>query len=61
MFYLILAWLYNVLLISGTGYVVFVLGHSGWWFLLTLVLLCSPSKGFARIELAKRGIQLKED
>ena len=30
---------YNAFLISGCAYLVFWKGHSGWWFLLTLVLL----------------------
>jgi len=28
--------LYNLTIIGATGYVVFGLGYSGWWFLLTL-------------------------
>ena len=30
---------WNVLVISGCGYAVFYQGHSGWWFLLALILL----------------------
>lgn len=32
--YLLYIVLYEALVIGGTGYVVFVLGCSGWWFLL---------------------------
>ena len=31
------------LVMVGTGYVVFVLGRSGWWFLLALIIACAPS------------------
>jgi hypothetical protein len=36
-FLFILAW--NAALIAGTAYVVFWLGYSGWWWLLTLILI----------------------
>lgn len=32
--YLVYAVLYEGMTIGGTGYAVFVLGHSGWWWLL---------------------------
>ena len=32
---------YNAFLISGCAYLVFWKGHSGWWFLLAVVLLKS--------------------
>jgi len=32
--YLIYIICYETLVIAGTGYAVFVLGHSGWWWLL---------------------------
>jgi hypothetical protein len=35
-------YIYCLLILFGTGYVVFVLNASGWWFLLTL-LLCNAS------------------
>ncbi len=36
------AFLWNVLLLGSVGYVVFGLGHSGWWFLAaTLVFRTS--------------------
>lgn len=28
---------YNAVLVFGTAYIVFWKGHSGWWFLLTIV------------------------
>jgi len=31
--------LYNLAIIFGTAYLVFGLGHSGWWFLLAIILL----------------------
>ena len=36
--YLIYIVLYEGLVLGGTGYAVFVLGHSGWWFLLAALL-----------------------
>jgi hypothetical protein len=38
---LLLILLYNITLIAATGYLVFWKGYSGWWFLLTLVLIAS--------------------
>jgi hypothetical protein len=34
--YLIYIVLYEGLILGGTGYAVFTLGHSGWWFLLAV-------------------------
>ena len=31
--------LYNAAIVFGTGYVVFGLGHSGWWFLAAFCFL----------------------
>jgi hypothetical protein len=45
--YLIYIVFWASLLFGGTGYAVFVLGHSGWWFALaTILATCSysPSK-----------------
>lgn len=36
--YLIYILIYETLVIGGAGYAVFVLGHSGWWFLLAALL-----------------------
>lgn len=36
--YLIYICFWNVLIIGGTGYAVFVHGHSGFWFLLAMML-----------------------
>lgn len=36
--YLIYIILFEGLVLGGTGYAVFVLGHSGWWFLLAVIL-----------------------
>ena len=38
-------YIYAIVIILLTGYVVFILGHSGWWFALTIVLL-SPTPSF---------------
>lgn len=38
---ILLATIYNLLLVVGTAYIVFWLHHSGWWFALTVVLLAS--------------------
>lgn len=32
---------YNLVLVTGTGYAVFSLGYSGWWFLLTALFLAN--------------------
>lgn len=45
--YLIYIVLYEALILGGTGYAVFALGHSGWWFLLAAIFsysAYSPSK-----------------
>lgn len=36
--YLIYIIFWVSLIIGGTGYAVFVLGHSGWWFVLAVIL-----------------------
>ena len=36
--YLIYIVLFEALVLGGCGYAVFVLGHSGWWFVLAVVL-----------------------
>lgn len=36
--YLIYVLFSYTFLFGGTAYIVFILGHSGWWFLLTLIL-----------------------
>lgn len=36
--YLIYIVFWCSLVFGGTGYAVFVLGHSGWWFLLAVIL-----------------------
>lgn len=44
--YITLMFVWLVILWSGTAYVVFVMGRSGWWFALTLIMSCpiSPAK-----------------
>jgi hypothetical protein len=45
--YLIYIVLYEGLVLGGTGYAVFVLGASGWWFVLAVMLSAaaySPAK-----------------
>jgi hypothetical protein len=42
--YLIYIVLFEALVLGGTGYAVFVLGHSGWWFVLAAVLSGSAYK-----------------
>lgn len=37
--YLLIIVCYYISLIVATGYVVFILGQSGWWFVLTIVLM----------------------
>lgn len=36
--------IYNLAILGGTSYFVFGLGHSGWWFLLALMLMAGSSK-----------------
>lgn len=36
--YLIYIIFWESLIFGGTGYAVFVLGHSGWWFVLAIIL-----------------------
>jgi hypothetical protein len=38
--YLLYVLFYETLVIGGCGYVVFGLGHSGWWFLLAVLFSC---------------------
>jgi len=40
----ILVLLYNGALIAGCSYLVFWKGHSGWWFLLAIVLCAHKTK-----------------
>lgn len=45
--YLVYIILWEILIIGGSGYAVFVLGASGWWFVLSVPLSCcaySPMK-----------------
>lgn len=35
---------YNLIVVAGTAYIVFWLGHSGWWFLLTVLLMVSVTR-----------------
>lgn len=44
----------NMVILGTTAYVVFWLGHSGWWFLLALCL-CGGSLETAEKATAKRG------
>jgi hypothetical protein len=39
----IMLFLWNGLIIGGCSFIVFGLGHSGWWFLLSLILLAKRS------------------
>lgn len=58
----ILMWVWDAAIIGGIGYAVFVLGHSGWWFLLALMLCAGgKSKAIARMKLADKGIQMEEN
>lgn len=38
--YLLYVTFHAVLILGGCGYAVFVLGHSGWWFLLAFYMCC---------------------
>ncbi|MBP4137430.1 hypothetical protein [Flavobacterium geliluteum] len=41
---LIIYYIYAIIVIALTGYVVFVLNHSGWWFIVTAIFLtATPS------------------
>lgn len=39
-----IVWLWNIMIIVGTAYYVFERGHSGWWFLLAILLLQSGNE-----------------
>lgn len=54
---LIAGLLYNLVIILLTGYVVFVLGRSGWWFLLAILILVSPSITTALKEEVKKDLK----
>jgi len=36
--------LYESLVLGGTGYVVFFMGHNGWWFLLAVLMSSNQLK-----------------
>lgn len=42
--FLIYSLVYEGLVLGGCGYVVFVLGYSGWWFVLAVILSGSQFK-----------------
>jgi hypothetical protein len=42
--YLLYILLFEGLVLGGTGYAVFVLGFSGWWFILATVISASAYK-----------------
>ena len=35
---------YNLAVVAGCAYVVFGLGHSGWWFVVAAIFLCSSGR-----------------
>lgn len=50
--YLIYILVFETLVLGGTGYAVFCLGHSGWWFLLATLISghsYSPAKWYGLI------------
>ena len=55
--YLIYIVLFETLVLGGTGYAVFVLDHSGWWFLLA----CLMSSGAYPPERYIYGTQPREE
>lgn len=48
----LLAW--NGAILVGTAYIVFWLGHSGWWWLLALVLMSASSGANATVTTRAR-------
>jgi hypothetical protein len=51
--YLIYILVFETLVLGGTGYAVFVLGHSGWWWLLAILIggmAYSPRKWIHGVE-----------
>ena len=42
-FWLVTTLIADLFILSGTAYIVFWLEYSGWWFLLTCLLLPSPT------------------
>lgn len=59
--YITMSWIYNILLVGSLGYVVFILGFSGWWFLLAPIFWSQTAKGASQIALAHQGKQWTED
>jgi len=43
--YMVVRQIFNAALILATGYVVFGLNQSGWWFLLTIIFITITSIG----------------
>ena len=48
--WIITVFLWDVFLIAGTSYLVFWQGHSGWWFVLAIILGANPTT----IEILKK-------
>jgi len=55
--YIVMQVLFDILMMSGTAYVVFGLGNSAWWFLLTVVC-CSGSNAIIKYTT---GIDVEKD
>jgi hypothetical protein len=51
--YLIYILLFEGLVFGGTGYAVFVLDRSGWWFLLALFVSCGAYRPDSWARLSK--------
>lgn len=46
---LTMSMVYNLIILGFTSYIVFGLGHSGWWFLLAVMLMTVPSSAMKAI------------
>lgn len=54
--------IYEAIVLGGTGYAVFVLGYSGWWFLLAIIMSGSqiqPHQWKSIADGVKRGVNKK--
>lgn len=38
----VMSYVWNFVLLFGASYVVFDLGHSGWWFVLAILMMYTP-------------------
>lgn len=52
---------WNTMVWGGCGYAVFWLGHSGWWFLLAMVVSCGINKSVTAAYRRENGLPLEKE